>query len=133
MHLCMGSMVCAGGVGGHGLMTACTCRPFSYLATMNILYLLQGLHERLDPLLLFFIDGACLIDNNDLKWELLLAVQEGEAGGHTVVRVGERGGEGGCCWQCRSPRRGRKGRKEGILFLEGRQEGWEGRVGRRGQ
>ena len=64
----------------------------------------QGLHERLEPLLLFFIDGASLIDNDDLKWEVLLAVkwpQESGAKGHQVVSMGV--GEGRC-WRCENVR-----------------------------
>jgi hypothetical protein len=35
----------------------------------------QELHARLQPLLLFFIDGASVIDLEDEDWDLLLAVQ----------------------------------------------------------
>lgn len=34
---------------------------------------MQALHERMQPLLLFFIDAASFIDAEDERWELLLA------------------------------------------------------------
>ena len=40
----------------------------------------QALHARMQPLLLFFIDGANLIDSKEPEWDLLLAVHtKGEA------------------------------------------------------
>jgi len=45
---------------------------------------LQALHERLQPILLFFIDGASFIDAADSKWELLLATEH-QAGQDVVV------------------------------------------------
>ncbi|KAG1669886.1 hypothetical protein FOA52_002412 [Chlamydomonas sp. UWO 241] len=42
-------------------------------------------HERLDALLLFFIDGGSLIDTEDPKWELLMAVQRGPDGTGSLV------------------------------------------------
>ena len=45
----------------------------------------QAVHARLEPLLLFFIDGASLIDADDDKWELLLAVQPNGKGTASVV------------------------------------------------
>ena len=38
----------------------------------------------MQPFLLFFIDGASFIDEDDAKWELLLAVEE-HAGQDVVV------------------------------------------------
>ena len=40
----------------------------------------QALHVRLEPLLLFFIDGANAVEKDDPKWELLLALQPASAG-----------------------------------------------------
>ena len=34
----------------------------------------QALHARMQPLLLFFIDAANLIDSDEPEWDLLLAV-----------------------------------------------------------
>ena len=34
----------------------------------------QALHARMQPLLLFYIDGARLIDSSDPEWDMLLAV-----------------------------------------------------------
>lgn len=51
---------------------------------------LQALHARMEPLLLFFIDGASLIDKEDDDWELLLAVMpasQAQGGGTLVVRA----------------------------------------------
>lgn len=45
---------------------------------------MQALHSRLQPFLLFFIDGASFIDTEDTKWELLVATQQ-HAGRETVV------------------------------------------------
>lgn len=48
---------------------------------------LQELHQRFEPLLLFFIDGASLIDAEDDKWEVLLPVippKDGNKGGIVV-------------------------------------------------
>ena len=45
---------------------------------------MQDLHAKMQPFLLFFIDGASFIDEDDAKWELLLAV-EGSAGQDVVV------------------------------------------------
>ncbi len=47
---------------------------------------LQALHERLQPFLLFFIDGASFIDLDDPKWELLLAIEQRD-GRDVVVRL----------------------------------------------
>ncbi|KAL0047452.1 hypothetical protein WJX82_003744 [Trebouxia sp. C0006] len=44
----------------------------------------KALHERLQPFLLFFIDGASFIDAADPKWELLLATEH-QAGQNVVV------------------------------------------------
>ncbi|KAJ9534338.1 hypothetical protein QJQ45_016034 [Haematococcus lacustris] len=41
---------------------------------------LQELHARIEPLLLFFIDGASLIEKGDDKWDILLAVQPSPKG-----------------------------------------------------
>ena len=35
----------------------------------------QTLHSRLEPLLLFFVDGASAIDPEEDAWDLLLAVK----------------------------------------------------------
>eukprot|EP00955_Chlamydomonas_euryale_P094888 364899-Chlamydomonas_euryale.AAC.28 len=43
------------------------------------------MHERLDALLLFFVDGASLIDTQDPKWELMLAVQRQPDGTGSLV------------------------------------------------
>lgn len=43
----------------------------------------QALHARMQPLLLFFVDGGSAIDADDPGWELLLALHP--EGGHTVV------------------------------------------------
>ena len=45
---------------------------------------MQALHSRLQPFLLFFIDGASFIDAEDTKWELLVATEQ-RAGQETVV------------------------------------------------
>lgn len=45
---------------------------------------LRDLHARMQPFLLFFIDGASFIDEDDAKWEFLLAVEE-RAGQDVVV------------------------------------------------
>ncbi|DBA71639.1 TPA: putative uncategorized biosynthetic cluster [Trebouxia sp. C0005] len=45
---------------------------------------LKDLHERLQPFLLFFIDGASFLDADDPKWELLLATEH-QAGRDVVV------------------------------------------------
>mmetsp|Transcript_23975 Transcript_23975/g.52458 ORF Transcript_23975/g.52458 Transcript_23975/m.52458 type:complete len:574 (-) Transcript_23975:376-2097(-) len=37
---------------------------------------IRAVHDRLEPLLLFFVDGVSRIDNDDPKWELLLAVRQ---------------------------------------------------------
>jgi hypothetical protein len=54
------------------------------------LRLLQDLHTRLQPLLIFFIDAANFIDDSaggiDQRWELYLAV-ESTAAGHIIVSV----------------------------------------------
>eukprot|EP00884_Botryococcus_braunii_P023062 jgi/Botrbrau1/943/Bobra.0167s0053.1 len=44
----------------------------------------KELHNRLQPLLLFFIDAASLIDPNDEGWDLLLAVKT-LAGGQQII------------------------------------------------
>ena len=51
---------------------------------------MQDLHARMQPFLLFFIDGASFIDEDDAKWEFLLAVEE-RAGQDVVVRLLARG------------------------------------------
>lgn len=45
---------------------------------------LQALHCRLQPFLLFFIDGASFIDAEDNRWELLVATEQ-HNGRETVV------------------------------------------------
>ena len=45
---------------------------------------MQALHSRLQPFLLFFIDGASFIDAEDTKWELLVATEQ-HAGQEIVV------------------------------------------------
>eukprot|EP00873_Tetraselmis_striata_P003640 jgi/Tetstr1/423904/TSEL_014527.t1 len=40
---------------------------------------LQGLHARLEPMLLFFIDGACSIDGEDPAWDVVLALRQSGA------------------------------------------------------
>ena len=46
----------------------------------------QELHARLQPLLMFFVDGASFIDAEEREWDLLLAVHtEGDI--TTVVRL----------------------------------------------
>jgi hypothetical protein len=45
----------------------------------------QELHARLQPLLLFFIDGASVIDLEDEDWDLLLAVQTSAGKAPVVV------------------------------------------------
>jgi len=41
---------------------------------------IRGLHSRMQPFLVFFIDGASTIDQDDPNWELLLAIrQEGDS------------------------------------------------------
>lgn len=47
---------------------------------------MQEVHARLQPFLLFFIDGASYIDEDDPKWELLLVLEQQE-GQHAVVRL----------------------------------------------
>ena len=46
---------------------------------------MQDLHARLQPFLLFFIDGASFIDEDDPKWEVVLATEQ-HAGQEVVVR-----------------------------------------------
>ena len=36
---------------------------------------MQALHARMQPLLLFFIDGANLIEPKEPEWDLLLAIR----------------------------------------------------------
>ncbi len=48
----------------------------------------QALHQRLEPLLLFTIDGANFIDDHDRQWELLLPVARAADGGCMVVGGG---------------------------------------------
>lgn len=48
--------------------------------------LTQGLHARLQPLLLFYVDAASMIDQDDPDWELLLAVVDSAQGEARVVR-----------------------------------------------
>ncbi|KXZ53687.1 hypothetical protein GPECTOR_6g604 [Gonium pectorale] len=45
----------------------------------------KALHARLEPLLLFTIDGANFIDGDDPQWELLLPVLRAEDGGCLVL------------------------------------------------
>ncbi|GIM02386.1 hypothetical protein Vretimale_7256 [Volvox reticuliferus] len=45
----------------------------------------KALHARLEPLLLFTIDGAQFIDTDDLQWELLLPVARAQDGGCLVL------------------------------------------------
>ncbi|GIL67145.1 hypothetical protein Vafri_20587 [Volvox africanus] len=45
----------------------------------------KALHSRLEPLLLFTIDGAQFIDADDPQWELLLPVARAEDGGCLVL------------------------------------------------
>lgn len=40
---------------------------------------MQDLHARIEPLLLFFIDGASAIEKDE-KWEVLLALQPAQGG-----------------------------------------------------
>ncbi|PNH01688.1 Histone acetyltransferase type B catalytic subunit [Tetrabaena socialis] len=47
----------------------------------------KALHARLEPLLLFTIDGANFIDDEDPQWELLLPVARAEDGGCMVLGV----------------------------------------------
>lgn len=47
----------------------------------------QALHARLQPLLLFYIDAASMIDQEDDSWDLILALAE-TPGGQRVVRRG---------------------------------------------
>eukprot|EP00803_Ostreobium_quekettii_P008840 evm.model.scf_195.5 EVM.evm.TU.scf_195.5 scf_195:32086-36316(-) len=37
---------------------------------------LKALHARMEPLLLYFVDGASSIDNGDPKWDIYLALQQ---------------------------------------------------------
>lgn len=48
---------------------------------------MQDMHARFEPLLLFFIDGASLVEKGDDKWEALIAVQPTPAGNLTVRAV----------------------------------------------
>lgn len=49
------------------------------------MYCLQDLHARMEPLLLFFVDGASAIDTKEPEWDLLLAIhREGDI--TTIVR-----------------------------------------------
>lgn len=63
-------------------MQQCTCWIYSLRPV------LQELHQRLQPLLIFFIDAASFIDEEsgdiDSRWELYLAV-ESTAAGHVIV------------------------------------------------
>ncbi|EFJ46419.1 hypothetical protein VOLCADRAFT_93192 [Volvox carteri f. nagariensis] len=45
----------------------------------------KALHARLEPLLLFTIDGAQFIDDEDPQWEMLLPVMRAEDGGCLVL------------------------------------------------
>ena len=51
------------------------------------LLVLQALHSRLQPFLLFFIDGASYIDAEDPNWELLLATEQEASGREHVVGI----------------------------------------------
>lgn len=50
----------------------------------------QDLHARLQPLLIFFIDAASFVDDDqgdiDARWELYTAVETTAAGHDTIVR-----------------------------------------------
>ncbi|KAK9866385.1 hypothetical protein WJX84_011581 [Apatococcus fuscideae] len=37
---------------------------------------IKDLHARIEPLLLFFVDAACAIDQEDADWDLMLAVRQ---------------------------------------------------------
>ncbi len=45
----------------------------------------QDVHARMQPLLLFFVDAASEIDQEDEDWDLFLAVQQ-QAGHPQIVR-----------------------------------------------
>lgn len=67
--------------------------------------LTQGLHARLQPLLLFYVDAASMIDQDDPDWELLLAVVDSAQGEARVVRSRSVCGMGqGHCDTTRRPR-----------------------------
>ena len=49
---------------------------------------MQALHARMQPLLLFFIDGANLIDPKEPEWDLLLAMHtKGDAVAVVVSKI----------------------------------------------
>lgn len=45
------------------------------LMTHAFIFQLQELHARFEPLLLFFIDGAQIIEKGDPKWDALMLIQ----------------------------------------------------------
>lgn len=57
---------------------------FAQSACSQLTICLQDLHARLQPFLLFFIDGASFIEADDSKWELLLATEQ-RAGQDIIV------------------------------------------------
>lgn len=69
--------------------TRCVCfAPVPNLSSLAPPRPLQALHQRLEPLLLFTIDGANFIDDEDRQWELLLPVARAADGGCLVVSGG---------------------------------------------
>ena len=44
----------------------------------------QELHSRFEPLLLFFIDGAQIIEKGDPKWDVLMLIQPTPKGNQLV-------------------------------------------------
>lgn len=53
---------------------------------MTLLCAAQALHARMQPLLLFFVDGGSAVDADDPGWDLLLALRI-EGARATVVRA----------------------------------------------
>ncbi len=66
---------------------ACSVAVPSRTLTSSVSFAVQELHARFEPLLLFYIDGASLIEKGDDKWDVLLAVQHREDGCPALVRA----------------------------------------------
>ena len=60
------------------------CCP-SQIAALKKLVWLQDVHGRMQPLLLFFVDAASVIDQEDGDWDLLLAVRQDQGHGHPEI------------------------------------------------
>ena len=62
------------------------CRGNAHQPTRS--FYTQALHARLQPLLLFYIDAASMVDQDDSSWELLLAIADTKDGPRVVRGIG---------------------------------------------